>query len=184
MIWFCCNNIDSFISFVQLAKRSLTSALTVSESLLTIALDSKVFWSSMQWVEELVLVWAPSYLSVCLLTMGRSPSLASLSILPHKSQHLSSNLTIVFFPPTPCLSTQMLPYFLTMRPYMTSVGGHLTLKGPPTPTRIALSLRYPLFTITTPLSQCNYISEMNHVSFKQFYLKVHVIGPYSLIINS
>lgn len=126
----------------QLARKLLICAWTVSESLLTTALASKVSWFSMLLVEALVLGLAPFSWSVCLLTMGRNRSWVLQSTLPHRFPHLLLSLTTVSSQPTPSWNTLMWLCFWIMRPSMIFAGAPLTLSDPPTPTSTALFLRY------------------------------------------
>nr|NP_001275472.1 alpha-tubulin-like protein [Solanum tuberosum]ABA46784.1 alpha-tubulin-like protein [Solanum tuberosum] len=98
----------------------------------------KVSWFLMLLVVALVLVLGHFYWSVSQLTMARNQNLDSQFIPHHTSQHLLWSLTTVCFQLTPCLSTLMLQFFLTMRPFMTFASAHWTLSAPHTPTLTAL----------------------------------------------
>ena len=129
---------------LQLARRLLTCALTVSGSLRTTALVSRASSSSTLLVEERDLALVPSSWSACLLITARSPSLGSLCTHPPRSLPRWLNHTTVSCPPTPSSSTLMSLYCSTTRPSTTSAAAPLTLSAQPTPTSTGLCPRYCL----------------------------------------
>lgn len=126
------------LSCFQLERKLLISAWTESASLLTTALVFKDSLFSTLLVVVPVLVSAPSFWSVCLLTMERNPSLDSLFTPLHKSQLLSLSLTTVFSQPILSWNTLTLLCFLTTKPFMISAGVPSTLSDLTTRTSTVL----------------------------------------------
>ncbi|GFZ18855.1 tubulin alpha-2 chain [Actinidia rufa] len=122
--------ITLLVDIIQLGKRSLIFAWIESESLQTTALVSKVSWSLMLLVEGLVLVLVHFCLNACQLTMGRNPSLDSLSIPHRRSRHLLLSPTTVSSLPTRSSNILMLPFCLITRPSMIFCRRSLDIERP------------------------------------------------------
>merc|ERR1712113_231368 len=117
-----------------LVRKSLISASTESESSLISALVSKVSLSSTPSVvvPDLVLDLFSSRDSPSI--TERNPSSDSLSTHPHRSPLLLLSHTTPCSPPTPSLSTPMLPLCSTTRPSTISAEETSILRDQPTPT--------------------------------------------------
>jgi hypothetical protein len=117
-----------------LVKKSLISAWTESESLLTSALVSKVSSSSTQSVVVPDLDLDLSSWKDCQSTMVRNPSSVSPSTHHHRSQLQSLNHTTQSSQLTPSLNTLMLQLCWITKQSMISAEETWTLKDQPTPT--------------------------------------------------
>jgi len=115
-------------------KKSLTSASTESENLLTNVPDSKDSVSSTPSEEELDLDSDLFFLKDFLLITVKNPKSDSPSILHPKSPPLLLNHTIPFFPPIPFLNTLMSPLCLITKPSTTSAEDNWISKDLLTPT--------------------------------------------------
>merc|ERR1712032_846059 len=117
-----------------LVRKSLISASTESESSLISALVSKVSLSSTP--SEVVpdLVSDPSSSRDSPSITERNPSSDSLSTHPHRSPLLLLSHTTPCSPPTPSLSTPMLPLCSTTRPSTISAEETSISRDQPTPT--------------------------------------------------